>query len=84
MPKCTFQQLRDVLLGLGFEMRRVDGSPILFEHAEPYARLILDPFNDGDLVDAGTLAVVRRNLDERGRMPRSRFEEMLRERSLAS
>ncbi len=83
MPKCTFQQLREILLGLGFEMRRVDGSPILFEHVEPYARLILDPFHDGDIVDPATLAVVRRNLDERGILPRSQFEDLLRERSLA-
>jgi hypothetical protein len=83
MPKCTFQELRDILIGLGFEVRRVASTAIVFERREPTASLYLDPFNDEDIVDPATLAVVRRNLDERGILPRSQFEDLLRERSLA-
>jgi hypothetical protein len=81
MPECTFATLRDVLLGLGFSMRSADGA-VIFEHPPASARLIMEPFGDAETVDAATLVVVRRNLDERGILPRARFDDLLRQRSL--
>jgi hypothetical protein len=82
MPECTFATLRDVLLGLGFSMRTAADS-VVFKHQPASARLIMEPFAEADAVDAATLAVVRRNLDERGILPRARFDDLLRQRSLA-
>lgn len=82
MPECTFATLRDLLVGLGFSLRTV-GDALVFEHPTASARLFLDPFAEEDRVDPATLAVVRRNLDERGILPRARFDEMLDRRPLA-
>lgn len=82
MPECTFATLREILLGLGFSMRTA-ADAIIFEHPPASARLIMETFDDAEAVDAATLVVVRRNLDERGILPRARFDELLRQRSLA-
>jgi hypothetical protein len=82
MPECTFRELRDLLTGLGFEMR-VAGEAVVFEHKPASARLVMELFAEEDLVDPATLVVVRRNLDERGILSRARFDELLRQRSLA-
>jgi predicted RNA binding protein YcfA (HicA-like mRNA interferase family) len=83
MSNYSFADLRQILLDLGFQMKLVPGSHIVFEHDPAHARLVLEPFADGEKVDLATLAVVGRNLDERGILPRARFEELLRERALA-
>jgi hypothetical protein len=83
MPECTFAELRDILLGLGFQMRGGAGSPVVFDHASASGRIIMESFADKDVVDPATLAVVRRNLDERGILSRARFDELLAKRSLA-
>jgi hypothetical protein len=83
MFSCTFAQLRKILLDLGFQMKPVAESHIVFEHDPAHARLVLEPFGDGERVDQVTLAVVRRNLDERGILPGPRFDDLVRERSLA-
>ena len=82
MTECTFGYLRDLLLGLGFHMQSVAGPSLLFELRGAGIRLVMEPFEEADLVDRSTLAIVRRNLDERGVMPRSRFDELLQKRSL--
>lgn len=83
MTEATFADVRDILLGLGFRMRGGQGTPAVFEHGPTGGRIVLDAFSDGDVVDPATLAVVRRHLDERGILPRARFEELLAKRSLA-
>jgi hypothetical protein len=82
MPECTFATLRDLLLELGFSMRTA-ADAVIFEHPPASARLIMEAFGDADVVDAATLIMVRRNLDERGILPRARFDDLLRQRSLA-
>ncbi|MBV9123826.1 MAG: hypothetical protein JO112_10755 [Planctomycetes bacterium] len=83
MINCTFANLRQLLLDLGFEMKVVPDSHVVFEHGPAHARLVTEPFADGETVDPATIAVVGRNLDERGILPRARFDELLRERALA-
>lgn len=82
MSNPTFGDLRKALLEIGFQMTAA-ASHVLFEHGPARARLILQPFEEAERVDAATLAVVRRNLDERGILGRDRFEDWLRQRSLA-
>lgn len=82
MPECTFATLRELLLGLGFSLRTANDT-FVFEYPAASARLFLDLFADDEKVDPGTLAIVRRNLDERGILPRSRFVAMLEQRPLA-
>jgi hypothetical protein len=79
----TFAALRDLLLGLGFQMKAGPGPYFVFEHEPAHARLVLEPFADSETVDPATLAVVGRNLDERGILSRARFEELLEKRPLA-
>jgi hypothetical protein len=83
MTTFLFADLRQLLLDLGFEMKGVPGSCILFEHGPAHARLVLEPLADGDPVDPATLAIVGRNLDERGILSRARFEELLQKHPLA-
>ena len=44
MPSCTFAQLREILLGLGFQLRSPADKPAVFEHGPASARLVLDAF----------------------------------------
>jgi hypothetical protein len=81
MPQVTLAALQQILLGLGFTMRRVPGSRIWFDHADSNSRILLPPFADDELVDLGNLVGIRRLLDERGLMDRDRFDELLRERA---
>jgi predicted RNA binding protein YcfA (HicA-like mRNA interferase family) len=83
MSNCTFADLRQILLDLGFQMKEATGSHVVFEHGPAHARLVIEPFADDAMVDPATLAIVGRNLDERGILPRARFDELLRERALA-
>jgi predicted RNA binding protein YcfA (HicA-like mRNA interferase family) len=83
MANCTFADLRQILLDLGFQMTVVTGSHIVFEHGPAHARLVIEAYADDERVDPATLAIVGRNLDERGILPRARFDELLRERALA-
>ncbi len=80
---CTFADLRQILLDLGFQMKVVTGSHVVFEHGPAHARLVLEPYAEDETVDPATFAIVGRNLDERGILPRARFDELLRERPLA-
>jgi hypothetical protein len=83
MSKYAFADVRQLLLDLGFQMKVVPGS-VVFEHAPAHARLVLEPFADGEPVDAATLAIISRNLDERGILSRARFEDLLQKHSVAS
>ena len=83
MTNYAFADLRQVLIDLGFKMTVVPGSCVVFEHEPAHARLVLEPFADSEPVDSATLAIVGRNLDERGILTRRRFEELLQKRSVA-
>lgn len=82
MTICSFAELRTILLDLGFTVRVVPDTAIIFEHAAARARLYLPPFADAEPVDPQNLAIVARNLDERGILSREQFEALLRQRSL--
>jgi predicted RNA binding protein YcfA (HicA-like mRNA interferase family) len=82
MPRVSFAALEQVLVGLGFTVRKVPGSHTWFEHPGSNTRILLPPFRQEETVDQGNLVAVRRHLDEKGLMPRARFDELLRERSL--
>jgi predicted RNA binding protein YcfA (HicA-like mRNA interferase family) len=83
MINCSFADLQQILLELGFHMKVVPGSHVVFEHDPARARLVIEPLADDETVDQATLAIVARNLDEHGILPRGRFDELLRERALA-
>jgi len=80
----TFAKLDQFLQSLGFAVNRVPASHILYEHAASGAALGLRLFKAEELVDPGTLAVVRRTLIDNGLIDRERWDNLLRERSLAS
>ena len=83
MYKPTFAVLRSFLDQLGFEMRIIPGSHILFTNTEVNVRIMLRLYEDGDKVEPAGLAYVRHTLDEWGIMEREQFDEQMRERSLA-
>jgi hypothetical protein len=82
MLQATFGVLRQVLLDLGFTMRAGPKS-IRFDHTPTGTWFLFVPYAEGDEVGAGDLVAARRILDERGLMPRERFEELLRQKLIA-
>jgi hypothetical protein len=56
---------------------------MLFEHPGAHVHITLRPYEAEETVEPAALAYVRRTLDEWGILDKERFEEELRERSLA-
>ena len=83
MYKPTFAVLRSFLDQLGFEMRIIPGSHILFTNTEVNVRIMLRLYEDGDKVEPAGLAYVRHTRDEWGIMERDQFDEQMLERSMA-
>jgi hypothetical protein len=77
MLQATFGVLRQILLDLGFTMRS-DAKFIRFDHTDTRTWFLYPPYRDEEAVNPGHLVAARRILDERGFMPRERFEELLR------
>jgi hypothetical protein len=84
MCKSTFATLEQILLQLGFEVRTIPESHVLFEHRKVDVHLILPLYKPNEVVAPRNLAYVRHTLDAWGIMARDQFEEQLRQRSLAS
>jgi hypothetical protein len=82
MLQATFAVLRQILLDLGFTMRG-DAKFIRFDHAPSGTWFLYPPYGDDEQVNAGDLVAARRILDERGLMPRERFEQLLGQKLLA-
>jgi hypothetical protein len=82
MLQASFRVLRQILLDLGFTMR-VDPKFIRFDHAASQTWFVYPVYRDEEEVSAGDLVAARRILDERGLMPRERFEELLRQKLIA-
>jgi hypothetical protein len=82
MPRATYATLRQILLGLGFQVQVVPGSHIRFGR-DPKTWVLLPPFRDDEPVDVGNLFGVRRLLDARRLLSSDRFDEMVWEHSLA-
>ncbi|HWG47488.1 MAG TPA: hypothetical protein VN688_32295 [Gemmataceae bacterium] len=83
MSEPTFGDLRQVLLGLGFQ-ENPSPSRVRFEHARTDTIVLLRPYAADDVVDPAALFAVRRLLDERGVVGREEFDTLLRTRSLAN
>jgi hypothetical protein len=85
MNGTTFSMLRDVLLGVGFLDHSVPGKYARFDHPEePDTWVLLRPYGPDDLLTQADLITAQRLLDERGIVSADRFDELLRDRSLAS
>ncbi len=82
MLRATFNVLRQILVDLGFTMR-ADPRFVRFDHADTKTWFLYPPYEDGEEVNPGDLVAARRILDEKGFLPRERFEELLRERLIA-
>jgi predicted RNA binding protein YcfA (HicA-like mRNA interferase family) len=80
----TFAKLDQLLRSLGFAVTHVPTSHNLYEHTASGAALVLRLFDAEEMVGPGTLAVVRRTLIDNGLIDRARWDDLLRERSLAS
>jgi hypothetical protein len=82
MLRATFAVLRQILLDLGFTVQ-ADPKFIRFDHTASETWFLYPPYGDEDEVNPGDLVAARRILDERGLMPRERFEELLRQKLIA-
>lgn len=83
MLQATFGVLRQILLDLGFTVH-VGSDYVRFDHARSKTSFLYPRYGEADDVHAGNLVAARRVLDERGLMPRERFEELLRQKVVAS
>jgi hypothetical protein len=83
MSRPTFGTLRQVLLDLGFQTTTMPKGHIRFDHAPSDTLVILRSYKEHEPVDEGNLVGIRRLLDEKGVIDREKFDELLRERSLA-
>ena len=83
MVEPTFAILRSFLDQLGFEMRIIPGSHILFTNTEVNVRIMVRLYEDADKVEQAGRGYVRHTLDEWGIMERDQFDEQMRERSMA-
>jgi hypothetical protein len=71
-----FEQLRDLLEGLGFTLER-DGLGWRFEHPSSQARFLFRAYRPQDHVYAVELEMVRSHLDWRGLMTPDVFDSSL-------
>ena len=83
MSRLTFAALEGFLRQLGFQARSVPGSHVVFEHPGAAVHVLLRPYRPEEEVEPAALAYVRRTLDEWGILDRARFDDELRQRSLA-
>lgn len=83
MPAVTFDTLRRALLGLELEMSEVPGPYYRFRHPATGTVLLYRHYSDQEPVHHGDLVAARRLLDERGVIAAAKFEELLRQHSLA-
>lgn len=74
--KVTYDQLRNVLTGMGFhEVRRAHG--VALEHQETDTIFLFRSYRDDDPVRPADLFIVRKMLDERGLLEPESFEALL-------
>jgi hypothetical protein len=76
----TNQQLRQLLVGLGFEMRdSVEPNCLVFEHPASSTRLLLPSNKDGDLAREADILSVRTHLMYRDHLDQAGFDLFLKE-----
>jgi hypothetical protein len=79
-----FATIQRILLDLGFQVRAVPGSHVLFERPGTDAWVLLRPYQEDDVVWPPNVLSIRSLLDAQGILSGERFDELLREQSLAS
>ena len=84
MNRPTFSTLRELVLGLGFQDHSVPGKFHRFDHPEPDTWLLMRDYRPDDPVSQADLLRARVLLDYRGIMSAERFDELMRERPVAS
>jgi predicted RNA binding protein YcfA (HicA-like mRNA interferase family) len=82
MPELKFAALERFLQDLGFQVKTIPDSHILFQHPQANALIMLRLYKQDEKVAPAALAYVRRTLDEWGILDRKQFEDELRQRSL--
>jgi hypothetical protein len=79
----TFATIQRILVDLGFQVRSVPGSHVLFERPGTDTWVLLRPYQDDDVVWGPNVVGIRELLDAKGILPAERFDELVKERSLA-
>ena len=74
----TNREITEVLTFLGFELRRVKGSHLLFYHRETGTNIVV-PIGKR-AIRAAHLSFMRKIIDERGIASREEFDELLGDR----
>jgi predicted RNA binding protein YcfA (HicA-like mRNA interferase family) len=75
--KVTFEQLRQLLLRMGFREVVVPDSHIGFRHDDSGTVIMLPPYAPGEAVAPHHLRSVRMSLDGRGLMAGHEFDDFL-------
>jgi hypothetical protein len=75
--KLTFAELRQFLLGLGFQEDLAKQIYPRFRHRPSDTVFMFRPYKPTDRVNPGDLVAVRRFLDERGLMEADEFDRFL-------
>ncbi len=83
MFEVPFGKLRDLLEQLGFTMKVVSGSHVLFQYPDNNWMFMLRPYTVNDRVEQAGLQVLRFQLDSWGLMDEAEFDEQMRQFSLA-
>jgi hypothetical protein len=79
----TFATIQRILLDLGFQNRSVAGSHTLFELPGTDLWVLLRPYRQNDIVWPPNVMSIRGLLDSRGVLSGERFDELVKEPSLA-
>lgn len=75
--RIPFENLRKILLDIGFVESEIAGPYLLFEHSPSETVLIFRQYQPGDGVSWHDLVTTRRQLDERGLLEASDFEALM-------
>lgn len=75
--KVTFNQLRAVLLDLGYE-ENGNGSHVIFRHPDSSIYVILPPMKRGSLLRSIDLLSVRNALANSGMVPKDKFDSLFK------
>ncbi len=79
----TFGTIQRILLDLGFQARSVPGSHVLLERPGTDTWVLLRPYREDEVVWPPNVLSIRELLDSKGILPGERFDELVKERSLA-
>jgi hypothetical protein len=77
----SFATLQQLLKGLGFVRKKVDGPQLVFEHSPSDTWFLFRAYKPRDKVTAADLIGVRKILDGRGVLDEDDFDELLHQSS---